>query len=253
MHNNLICLAAAWSIALTVVSAAPAPQNLATEEKPIRVLIVTGVDWKGHLWKETGPALREILQTDPRVDARLAEDPGFLAADAATGYHVIVLFFKNYKPIAQQEKAQANLLRFVENGGGLVVVHYGSGAFDDWPEYRKLIGRAQKMKHDLRGPFTVNIADASHPVTAGMKDFTADDELFFDLRGDEPIKVLATAHSKDTNKDHPMAFVLERGRGRVFHTTLGHDAKALRGPGTTELIRRGTLWAAGETPASNKP
>ncbi|MBI5397098.1 MAG: hypothetical protein HZA91_17510 [Verrucomicrobia bacterium] len=26
-----------------------------------------------------------------------------------------------------------------------------------------------------------------------------------------------------------------------------------RVPGTAELIRRGTLWAAGETPASNKP
>ncbi|MCX7824802.1 MAG: ThuA domain-containing protein [Verrucomicrobiae bacterium] len=253
MQTVIFHLNAACSVALAAAFAAPAPQNPATEEKPIRVLIVTGVDWKGHLWKETGPALREILQADPRVDARLAEDPGFLAADAVTSYHAIVLYFKNYKLFAQQEKAQANLLRFVENGGGLVVVHYASGAFEDWPEYRKLIGRAQKIKHDPRGPFTVNIVDATHPVTAGLKDFVADDELFYDLRGDEPIKVLAAARSKVTGKDHPMAFVLERGRGRVFHTTLGHDAKALRSPGTSELLRRGVLWASGHTVTNDQP
>ena len=42
-----------------------------------------------------------------------------------------------------------------------------------------------------------------------------------------------------------MAFVLDYGKGRVFHTTLGHDVKALTTPGTSELIRRGAVWAAG--------
>ena len=42
-----------------------------------------------------------------------------------------------------------------------------------------------------------------------------------------------------------MAFALTHGKGRVFHTTLGHDVKALTVPGANELIRRGALWAAG--------
>ena len=41
-------------------------------------------------------------------------------------------------------------------------------------------------------------------------------------------EVLATAHSKVTGKDHPMAFVFEYGKGRVFHTPLGHDVRAHR-------------------------
>jgi type 1 glutamine amidotransferase len=45
-----------------------------------------------------------------------------------------------------------------------------------------------------------------------------------------------------------MAFTVEQGPGRVFHTALGHDARALRIPAAAELIRRGTLWAAGRTP-----
>ena len=47
-----------------------------------------------------------------------------------------------------------------------------------------------------------------------------------------------------TGEDHPMAFAFEYGEGRVFHTTLGHDARAIRMPGAAELIRRGAAWVA---------
>jgi type 1 glutamine amidotransferase len=42
-----------------------------------------------------------------------------------------------------------------------------------------------------------------------------------------------------------MAFELQYNRARVFNTTMGHDVTALKVPGTAELIRRGTAWAAG--------
>jgi type 1 glutamine amidotransferase len=147
--------------------------------------------------------------------------------------------------VALSASAKENLQRFVRDGKGLVVIHYASGAFENWPEFRNLVGRTQRKKHDKRGPFTVVIANHDHPVTRGLKDFETDDELFIELQGDRPIEVLATAHSKITDKDHPMAFVLDYGKGRVFHTTLGHDAKALRLPGPSELIRRGAAWASG--------
>jgi type 1 glutamine amidotransferase len=47
-----------------------------------------------------------------------------------------------------------------------------------------------------------------------------------------------------------MAFVFREGAGRVFHTPLGHDEKAIRMVGVGELLRRGCLWAAGRS-ASN--
>jgi hypothetical protein len=31
----------------------------------------------------------------------------------------------------------------------------------------------------------------------------------------------------------------------VFNTTMGHDVKALKVPGTADLVRRGAAWAAG--------
>ena len=49
-----------------------------------------------------------------------------------------------------------------------------------------------------------------------------------------------------TGVDHPMAFVFNYGRGRVFHTPLGHDLKAITMPDESRLIRRGAAWAAGK-------
>jgi len=46
-----------------------------------------------------------------------------------------------------------------------------------------------------------------------------------------------------------MAFVLNYGKGRVFHFVLGHDVRAIETPGTAELLRRGTAWTAGREPA----
>jgi type 1 glutamine amidotransferase len=42
----------------------------------------------------------------------------------------------------------------------------------------------------------------------------------------------------------PVAVVPAHGKARVFHLNLGHDAKAISLPGTTQLIRYGSLWAA---------
>ena len=60
--------------------------------------------------------------------------------------------------------------------------------------------------------------------------------------------VLATAHSdpknRGTDHDEPMVMVLKFGKGRVFHTTLGHDVAALSCVGFMTIFQRGTEWAA---------
>ena len=50
-----------------------------------------------------------------------------------------------------------------------------------------------------------------------------------------------------------MAFVYEYGKGRVFQTVLGHDAAAIRVPGTSYLIRRGAVWTAGRPQGAVEP
>jgi uncharacterized protein len=254
----------AVAIAISMLVAGPGRESKGADA--VRVLIVTGVDPVGHDWKETGPALRRVLEKDGRVEARIVEDPAFLASSAVADYDVIVLDFKdvsaedtanwgwriaNDKLPAHMKEVRESLSNLVKSGKGLVVLHFASGAFVDWPEFADLAGKVWNRdvhSHDPRGPFTVKIVEPKHPIMQGMQDFQADDELFICLKGDRPVEVLATARSQLTGKDHPMAFVFEYGKGRVFHIPLGHDVRAIEMPGVAELLRRGSVWAAGRQP-----
>lgn len=213
-----------------------------------RVLLVTGIDYPGHKWRETTPVLVEALTNDARLRVDVLDDPYRLDTTDLSPYRAVFLHFMNWEKPDPNDKAKENLRNFVERGGGMVMVHFACGAFQDWPEFRNLAGRIydRTNTHDPRGPFTVELVNTNHTITHGMASFGVDDELYICLVGEKPIEVLATARSKITKRDHPMAFVQSYGKGRVFQTPLGHDVKALRSGRTLELIRRGTLWAAGQ-------
>ncbi len=247
-HSILLVRAVFAGVCLAAALFAADPSGAA--EPQVRVLVVTGVDHPAHHWRETAPETRRLLEQDQRLAVRIVEDPEFLAADVVFDYHVVLLHFKNYQPLARETQVRENLVKLVKQGKGLVLVHFACGAFEEWPEFQDLAGKVwdRKTTHDPRGAFQVRIVDHEHPITRNLADFQADDELYYCLEGQRPVDLLAVARSKVTGRDHPMAFAFSYGEGRVFHTPLGHDVKALRMPGVVELLRRGTLWAAGIEP-----
>jgi len=234
---------------LTAITALAA-MAFSEEVKPIQVLLVTGVDHPAHDWTKTTPTICELLEKDKQFAVRVVKDPNLLASAELFDIDVVFLHFRNDKPLAQEQQVRANLSKFVEQGGGLVALHFACGAFGDWPEFRNLVGKVWDgvNTHDPRGLFTVEFTKEEHPITRGMSDFQTDDELYIGLVGERPVQLLAFARSKVTGKDHPMAFTFQYGKGRVFHTPLGHDERAIRTPGTAELIRRGCAWAASVDP-----
>jgi type 1 glutamine amidotransferase len=226
------------------------PAAPAVPSRSARILLVTGIDYPGHPWKQTAPALKAILEKDPRLAVRVAEDPGFLDSSALTNYDAAILHFMDWETPGPGAAARENLRRFVAGGKGLMLTHFACGAWDnnEWPEFARLAGRIWDPKlrgHDPHGTFKVEIADPEHPITKGLAPFETLDELYTCLAGDAAIHVVAKAVSKVDQKEYPMGFVLDYGRGRVFHTPLGHDARAYASPGVAEFMRRGCAWAAG--------
>jgi type 1 glutamine amidotransferase len=168
--------------------------------------------------------------------------------------------------------------QYVSGGGGLVSVHAADNAFAGWPAYNEMIGvgawrgRTEKDgplwyvtdgkvvsdpspgpagSHGLRVPFEVVVRDGTHPITRGLPAswMHHGDELYARLRGPgKNMTVLATGYSSPDNAGsghhEPVLMVVSFGKGRIFHTTLGHDVNGMSCVGFVTTLQRGAEWAA---------
>ncbi len=105
--------------------------------------------------------------------------------------------------------------------------------------------------HGERHEFKIVVRDADHPIVKGLPKawMHVEDELYDQLRGPaKNVDVIASAYSdpstRGTGEDEPILMAIPYGKGRVFHTTLGHNALAMRGVGFIVTFQRGTEWAA---------
>ena len=237
-------------VALTVLGASLVLQAADAPAKT-KVLLITGDDVSpAHDWLSCAAATRDVLKDSGRFDVDAIGGAEVLANEAnLKNVDVIYLMLYNAKTPTLSDKGKENLLNFVKGGKGFVVTHLSSASFKDWPEFKALCGRIWVMGTSGHGPrsvFKAVVVDKASPITKGVSDFEQDDELYAKLQGEAPIRVLVQADSDWSKKTEPLAFTLDYGKGRVFHHTFGHDAKAIGTPEVKKLIVQGTAWATGK-------
>jgi type 1 glutamine amidotransferase len=253
------------------------------DRPPLRVLLIDGQnnhDWRSTtpLLKEHLESCKRFI-VDVSSHLKAGDKPGKVKTvpfpPDLTKYDVVVSNYNGASWPAAFNKALDNAL---DDGKiALVIVHAANNSFSSWPEYNEMIGMGWRdnrfgdrlitdakgqekrvMKgtgpgagHGRKHSFAVVVRDKEHPVTKGMPRewmHTAD-ELYHGMRGPiKNVKILATAFAdKDTGGtgDHePMIWTVSYGKGRVFHTPMGHDLEGMRCVGFMATLQRGTEWAA---------
>ena len=244
----------------------------------MKTLIVDGQN--NHDWKSTTPVLQKQLEDTGLFQVDVATTPPKGAPmepfkpDFAA-YRVVVL---NYVGDNWTEPVRAAFLAYVRKGGGVVVFHAADNAFGDWPEFTEIIGLGgwaawneksgpylywrdgQVVREDVPGragshgkqhPYQITVRDAKHPIMAGLPPvwMHAKDELYDHMRGPaKNLTLLATAYSdpstRGSGRDEPLMFTITYGKGRIFHTMIGHDPSSMSCVGFTVTLQRGAEWAA---------
>ena len=237
--------------------------------EPVKVLILTGrSDLPYHDWRETTACLRGLLARTGRFEVIVNEEPRGVTAEALEGYDLLAVNYNGPRWPAATESAVES---FVRNGKGLLAFHQASyGSFfghafkngkwsagppgSGWPAFPQMIGASwdpEKIGHARRGVFPAEWTQPDHPIRRSLPaQFLINDEIYHRLTLSPGVQVLAEAFSPKelggTGQREPMVWIRPYGRGRVFFTTLGHDAMAFYQPGFINAMARGAEWAAGQ-------
>ncbi len=276
---SLVILAGIFSVILL----APSCTNSPVSKAPNRALIITGQN--NHNWQVSSPVLKQILENTELFSADIAQTPA-QGKDISTfkpdfsKYQLVVV---DYNGDAWPAETQKAFETYVSGGGGVVIYHAADNSFPEWKEFNRMSGlggwgdrnekdgpyvtwkNGQFERDTTPGPggthgkqhaFRVTLRDTAHPVTKGLPAawIHSQDELYSLLRGPaENMTILATAFAdtaqKGTGKHEPVLMTVNYGKGRIFHTVLGHAGDATANPamqcvGFIVTLQRGAEWAA---------
>jgi type 1 glutamine amidotransferase len=173
------------------------------------------------------------------------------------------IFFFGAGPGTLSQEQMDDLLSFVrDDGKGFVAAHTGDNAYQQYPEYREMIGglwdHPWTKSENLEIELPILVEDAGHPIMQALpSDFTVFDEAAVHQApySRDNVRVLASldlasvdpALGRDpaNDRDVPIAWVKEYGQGRVFYSTLGHSDQSWDNPQVQQMFLDAIRWALG--------
>ena len=208
-------------------------------------LIVYG-GWGGHDPEECAAIYRRWLHEDG-FSVRMATETTAFADPSIAELSLIVPIFT----MSKIEKAEVeNLVKAVEGGVGLAGHHGGmSDAFREAVEYQFMVGGQWVAHPGNIIDYTVDVTKPEDPIMEGIKSFPYTSEQYY-MHVDPSNEVLATTTFSGEHAPWtegvvmPVVWKRRHGQGRVFHSTLGHQAKEFENPNMATIMRRGMNWAA---------
>lgn len=238
----------------------------ATPAKPRKVLLfyrcegfrhTDGILWGNKAFELMGQKTG-AFSTVESDDMAVFEPQSLAPFDAIVFNNTTALKFEN-------PKHRQALLDFVKGGKGLVGVHSSTDNFYNWPEGAAMMG-ALFAGHPW-GRCAVRLDDPQHPLLAafGGQGFWINEEMYKmrEPYSRERLRVLLSMDlgkmtARDTevgraDKDNPIAWIQEVGKGRMFYCSLGHGGHIFRDTTLLKFYLDGIQYALGDLKADATP
>lgn len=209
--------------------------------------LVTWGGWEGHQPELCAKIFSEVLKKEG-YDVTFSNsldpyaDQGFMSS-----LSLVVPVWTMSEISKEQEQG---LLAAVKAGCGIAGWHGGMcDSFRKNTEYQWMTGGQWVAHPGNIIDYTVHIQKKNDPIVSGLSDFKMHSEQYY-LHTDPGNEVLATTtfsgeHAPWT-KGVVMPVVWKKmyGNGKVFYSSLGHQAVDFDVPEAKEIVRRGMLWAS---------
>ena len=179
-------------------------------------------------------------------------------------FDAIVFYGIGELELTDQQKA--DMLSFIKDDGkGFVGIHTAVTSFYTWPEYGEMIGGYFDDHPWVIFDAPVIVEDPAFPAMKSFpKTFTARDEIY-QIKNFSRKRVRVLARLDDskldlnnprvhrTDKDFPVAWARNYGKGRVFYSTFGHTQESWDDPAMQTMWLEAIKWAMGMTNADVTP
>lgn len=231
---------------VVAIAAALAVPVLAEEPAPVKCLLM-GLGPHGDV--VLTDALEDIKANYPTVQITPSENIEDLKIENLRNYDVLLLVQIKVEGGNPPDYVKEGIIQFLQEGGGLVVTHFAVANVQEWRDSIDIYGAMWVSGKSTHGPyheFSVDIKDEAHPILEGVKPFTTNDELYFNLLMRPDMNVIMTADEERFGHTvaEPMLATHYVYNARCVYFALGHDVKSCEPPEFRKILVQSVEWAA---------
>ncbi|BCX46191.1 large, multi funcation alhypothetical protein [Haloferula helveola] len=259
-----------------IEEAVPRKATVTTDE-PAEALLFWRCQYP-HVSIATGNhALERMADSTGAYRVTLSDDPADFTPENLSKFDVVIFNNTTSYDVTLGEQGRAALLDYLKRGGGVVGIHAASDSCREWKEGIGVMGGVFKCHPwSPKGTWAFKLDEPGHPINSafGGLGFRHRDEIYYYQPGSFSESRSSTLVSLDmrepenstspdlypnvrqfatTDGHHPVSWIHQLGKGRIFYTNFGHNASTFWDGRILKHLLDGIQFAAGDLAAESAP
>ncbi len=212
-----------------------------------KILVITG----GHAYDTVN--FKRLFDQMEGVETYWLSHPdanAVYASDTVYDFDALVFYDLNQEITVEQ---QGDFMNMLDEGQGLVFLHHSIASYQDWPEFKSVLGGKYYLEPELVNGDSVAastyfhdeevraiIMDPKHPITKDMSDFDIHEETYAQYEILPEVK--AFIRTEHANSGAYLAWTNTYANSRIVYLQFGHDNNAYSHPQFRELLLNAIRW-----------